>query len=123
MAHADAVYLRHIADAISRMQEYLHGVEEEEFYRAYLIQDGVIRQLEIIGEAAKNISAAIRQQYAQVPWKDMAGMRDKLIHHYFGVDMEQVLLTAKNDIPLLHAEIEKILVEVSAAQADQPGCP
>lgn len=87
MAHADAVYLRHIADAISRMQEYLHGVKEEEFYHAYLIQDGVIRQLEIIGEAAKNISAAIRQQNAQVPWKDMAGMRDKLIHHYFGVDM------------------------------------
>ena len=109
MAHADVVYLRHILDAIVRIEEYIQGISEEEFYRNYLIQDGVIRQLEIIGEATKQISQNTRKDHNQIPWKDMAGMRDKLIHGYFGVDVEQVWLTAKSDIPFLQTEIEIVL--------------
>jgi len=109
MVHADVVYLRHILDAILRIKEYLQGINEEEFNSNYLVQDGVIRQLEIIGEAAKRISQKTRNDNGHVPWKDMAGMRDKLIHDYFGLDVEQVWLTAKSDIPFLQTEIEKVL--------------
>jgi uncharacterized protein with HEPN domain len=96
-------------DAISRIGEYLQGINEEEFVRNYLIQDGVIRQLEIIGEATKQISQGTREKNNNIPWKDMAGMRDKLIHDYFGVDVEQVWLTASNDIPTLKIEIEDVV--------------
>jgi uncharacterized protein with HEPN domain len=109
MVHVDIVYLRHILDAISRIGEYLQGINEEEFVRNYLVQDGVIRQLEIIGEATKQISQGTREKHSNIPWKDMAGMRDKLIHDYFGVDVEQVWLTASNDIPTLKIEIEEVV--------------
>lgn len=117
MAHDDTVYLRHIRDAISRIGEYLCGVGEKEFYRTHLVQDGVIRQLEIIDEATKKVSVETRRKYVQVPWKDMAGMRDKLIHEYFGVDLELVLLTAANDIPALHEEIEHIIRLLSSKES------
>jgi uncharacterized protein with HEPN domain len=113
MAHADLVYVRHILDAISRIAEYLQGIEEAVFYQTPLVQDGVIRQLEIIGEATKQISSETRTEYAHIPWKDMAGMRDKLIHDYFGVDLEQVWITAQNDIPILQVEIKAILRSLS----------
>ena len=109
MVHTDVVYLKHILDAILRIEEYLRGIEEEEFYQNNLVQDGVIRQLEIIGEGTKRISQKIREDHNHIPWKDIAGMRDKLIHDYFGVDVEQVWLTAKDDIPTLQIEIEKVL--------------
>jgi len=109
MAHDDAVYLRHILDAIKRILEYLYNVDETDFQRNYLLQDGVIRQLEIIGEAAKQISQQTRNQHSQIPWKDMTGMRDKLIHDYFGLDLDQVWLTAQTDVPLLQEQIQQIL--------------
>jgi len=113
MAHVDIVYIRHILDALERIAEYIQGVEETEFYRNNLLQDGVIRQLEIIGEATKQISQDTRAENEHIPWKDIAGMRDKLIHEYFGVDVEQVWLTAKQDAPVLRFEIAKILETLS----------
>ena len=109
MANADVVYLKHIIDAILRINEYLQEINEEEFNRNYLVQDGVIRQLQIIGEAVKQISPKTRKNNSNVPWKDMAGMRDKLIHDYFGIDIGQVWITAKNDIPFLQKQIEIVL--------------
>jgi len=109
MVPADTVYIRHILDAILRIGIYLDGIDEDEFMRNHLVQDGVIRQLEIIGEAAKQISQKTRRDHDHIPWKDIAGMRDKLIHAYFGVDVGQVWLTAKNDIPVLQKDIAEIL--------------
>jgi len=109
MKRDDTVYLQHILDAIARIEEYLQDINEESFHRRYLVQDGVVRQLEVIGEAIKHLSGELRDEYAHVPWRDFAGMRDKLIHHYFGVDMGTVWLTTKQDIPFLKAEVMRIL--------------
>ena len=109
MSRDEAVYLKHILDAISRIEEYVQGVEEPDFKQKYLVQDGVIRQLEIIGEAVKRISNEIRLRYQHIPWQDIAGTRDKLIHQYFGVDIEKVWVMVKEDIPVLKHEVSEIL--------------
>ena len=95
-------------DAIRRIEEYTQGIEEEEFYRNYLVQDGVIRQLEIIGEATKKISKETRDKHTHIPWNDIAGMRDKLIHGYFDINFDVVWETVTEDLPLLIAQLEKI---------------
>jgi uncharacterized protein with HEPN domain len=107
--HDDSVYLRHILDAAQQIQVYLRGVDEAEFNQTPLLQDGVIRQLEIIGEATRHLSNTLRSQYAEIPWRDIAGMRDKLIHDYLGVDLSTVWLTATQDIPELEPKIRSIL--------------
>jgi uncharacterized protein with HEPN domain len=107
--HDDIVYLRHIFDATVQIQDYLHDVDEKQFKQTGLLQDGIIRQLEIIGEATRHVSKSLRTQYPKVPWQDIAGMRDKLIHGYFGVDLTTVWLTATQDIPTLQKNIKLIL--------------
>jgi uncharacterized protein with HEPN domain len=105
----DTVYLRHMLDAIARIQSYLGDIDRAAFDNNLLLQDGVIRQLEIIGEAAKRVSARLRQQHPDLPWRSMAGMRDKLIHEYFGVDLDAVWKTVQGDLPSLQSRILAIL--------------
>jgi len=109
MQRDDTVYLQHIRDAITRMEDYTRDIDEAAFKKQTLIQDGVIRQIEIIGEAVKRLSPSFRTSHDHIPWRDIARMRDKLIHDYFGVDVEKVWLTAKEDIPLLKAEVDRFL--------------
>ena len=105
----DSIYLLHILDAINQIEEYLTNCSAEQFLQTRLLQDGVIRQLEIIGEATKQLSLPTRQSTPNVPWKHIAGMRDKLIHQYFGVDLEAVWLTAKEDLTLVKSEVSRML--------------
>lgn len=111
MPRDNLVYLRHILDAISKVSTYLEGIDRRAFSEKSLIQDGVIRQLEIIGEAVRRLSRDLRDRYPNIPWQDIAGMRDKLIHDYFGVDLETVWLTVLEDLPALKAQVAQILAE------------
>ena len=104
-----SAFLNHILDAIKKIEKYLQGIDEEAFTKNDLVQDGVIRQIEIIGEAVKRLSDDIKSQAPLLPWQDIAGMRDKLIHDYFGVDIDTVWLTVEKDIPVLKKEVERII--------------
>src|SRR3989304_1339174 len=99
--HNDLVYLGHVMDAIDKIEEYTAGIDETKFKSNSLIQDGVIRQIEIVGEALRNVSREFREKYSYLPWEDAIGMRDKLIHDYMGGDLEKVWETATLDIPRL----------------------
>jgi uncharacterized protein with HEPN domain len=105
------VYLRHIIDSIERLNGYLEGVDQEGFLGNDLLQAGVIREMEIIGEAAKQVDEDFRNAHAEIPWKKMAGMRDKLIHDYLGVDIAAVWDTVEKDLPDLKRRLNVIVVK------------
>ena len=104
----DLVYLRHIVDAIKDIEAYTAGGREE-FFATKIIQDAVIRNLEIIGEAVKNLTPAFRSEHPDFPWKQIAGLRDVLIHHYFGVDLDSVWLVVESRLPHLLQRLEPLL--------------
>jgi uncharacterized protein with HEPN domain len=108
----DAVYLHHILDAINRIEQYLAGVSYDRFLQDPLLQDGVVHQLEIIGEAARNISSTLRNDHLELPWSKMIGIRNILIHAYFRVDHFIVWDTAQSDLPRLKQQVKKILEEM-----------
>jgi uncharacterized protein with HEPN domain len=85
---------------------------KEGFFKNIEKQYAVLRGLEIIGEATKNLSKELRAKHHEVPWKDITGMRDKLIHEYFGVNLELVWVTIKNELPEFKKQILKMLKEV-----------
>lgn len=103
------IFLKHILESIDAIEEYLEQVDEEEFYTSRQKQDLIIRRLEIIGEAAKNIPEDFRKQHNAIPWKKMAGMRDVIIHQYFGINYKIVWDTVVNTLPLLKKEIAQLL--------------
>ena len=105
----DSIYLEHIGNNLNRLISYSSGISREAFLENTQLQDACIRQIEIMGEATKRISDSFKEKHPEVPWKDMAGMRDKLIHDYIDVDLNIVYQTVAIDIPLLLPVIEKIL--------------
>jgi len=107
------VYVQDMIESIEIIGEYTQSLTEEEFYRNRQVQDAVLRRLEIIDEAVKNIDEDFRNRYAEIPWKKIAGLRDVLIHEYFGVNMKRVWLVIKVDLPALKSEISKIWKDIS----------
>jgi len=102
----DRLYIKHILDAILAIDQFTMNVEFEGFLENKLLQDGVVRELEIIGEASKKLSSDFKDSHKELPWQDITGMRDKLIHEYFGVDLIVVWETVKQDLPNLKQKLE-----------------
>jgi len=111
----DRDFLSDIQEAIRRIAEYTAGMTYQAFVEDTKTQDAVIRNLEIIGEATKNLSKGLRDRYPDVPWKGMAGVRDRLIHHYFGVNLDIVWQIVKDELPKVASHLESILREESDA--------
>ena len=109
MIKSDLAYVDHILDCIRKINEYSKGLSLKEFKKNELVQDAIIRNIEIIGEASKKITPETKQTYYNVPWKEIAGMRDKLIHAYFGVNLPLVWETVKKDLPQLKKQAQKLL--------------
>lgn len=109
----DRVYLAHVRDAIDRILDYT-AVGKGEFLDDTKTQDAVVRNLEILGEAAKNVSAELRQTHETVPWRRLAGMRDKLIHEYFGVNLDIVWQVVERELPMLKQQVEQILKQLES---------
>lgn len=105
---ADRLYLAHIRDALARIADYTASGKHA-FLTDSRTQDAVIRNLEVVGEAAKHVSESTRVNAPTIPWRVVAGMRDKLIHHYFGVDLEIVWAVVVNDLPPMRREIQRLL--------------
>ena len=109
MKRDDTVYLLHILDAIGLIEEYTRGMSENEFFSNSMAHDAVIRQLEIIGEAARNVSDEFQAKHHALPWMKMIGIRNKIIHEYFNVNYAIVWDTIKDDLPSLKKSIKKLI--------------
>lgn len=105
----DANYLADIQEAIERINEYTAGLSYEEFQTDRKTQDAVVRNLEIIGEATKNLTADLRKAHPEIPWKSLAGVRDKVIHHYFGLNEDIIWKIACYELKDLLPEFKHIV--------------
>ena len=103
------VFLAHILESIQLVQEYSKGTTQAMFYKNRSLQDAIIRRLEIIGEAVKNLPPAFKEKYPDIPWKKIAGMRDILIHEYFSVDLTLTWQVVKHELPLIKKQLSEIL--------------
>jgi uncharacterized protein with HEPN domain len=110
----DAVFVEDILVATGKAQEFISGMTFEEFEADEKTVWAVIRAFEVIGEAAKRISPSIKERYSDLPWKLMAGMRDKLIHDYFGIDVEVLWKAVNQNLPRIEPQLRLLLSEIQS---------
>jgi uncharacterized protein with HEPN domain len=106
------VYLKDILEAIESIEKFVEDIDFEKFKLDDKTSSAVIRKFEIIGEATRNIPKSIKQRYPDIPWKEMVGFRDKLIHFYFGIKYEIIWDTIKSKLPELKQKLNKIMEEI-----------
>jgi len=106
------IYLEDVIEAVDSIEEYTRELTYEAFVKDKKTVDAVVRNFEVIGEATKHIPEKVRMEYPSVPWRDMAGIRDKLIHGYFGVNLDVVWKTIKERLPKVRPLLEEVLVEM-----------
>jgi len=107
-----SVFLGHILESIDLIESYSEGVDEIEFMRSPPLQDKLVRRIEIIGEAVKNLPEDLKREHPEVPWRDIAGLRDIIVHQYFGLDPELIWDVVKRDIPELKPKLKRIQEEL-----------
>lgn len=107
------LYVKDIIDCIEKIEEFIGNMSFDDFKEDDKTNNAVVRKLEIIGEAVKNIPKSISKKYEEIPWKDMARMRDKIIHFYFGVDYEIVWKVIKERLPEIKPLMEQVLKDLS----------
>lgn len=103
------IFLKHILESVEIIEEHTKGITKEKFSKNVTVQDAVIRRIEIIGEAVKNLPPDFKKRRSEVEWREITGMRDKLIHEYFGVNLNVVWRTINKDIPQLKKQISELL--------------
>lgn len=106
------LFIRHIYDAIDKIEKRVKEISKEEFLRDDVIQDAIVRQFEILGEAINNLSDEIEEKYSQIEWSKAVGLRNALIHGYFDVDFNIVWDTIKNDLPSFKIQINEIIKDL-----------
>lgn len=114
-ARDESVFLEDIIECIDKIEEYVGELTEREFEDNTEKQDAVIRRIEIMGEAVKNLSKETREKYSEVPWREIAGMRDIVIHQYFGVTIGLVWRVATSDLPSLKEQIREIIADIKSS--------
>lgn len=105
-----SIYLKDVLESIQSIEEYVADLDEQQFQSDKKTQDSVMRRLAIIGEAVRNVPVDFRNQHPDIPWRDIAGMRDVLIHEYFGVSLDRIWETVVEDLPRLKEQLQ-VLIE------------
>lgn len=102
------VFIEHILECIELVEKYVTGHTKKAFKTSVQLQDSVVRRIEIIGEAVKNLPIGLKRKYPDIPWKQIAGMRDILVHEYFGIDLDLTWRVATKELPRLKKLVQKV---------------
>jgi uncharacterized protein with HEPN domain len=113
----DRLFLEHMLEAVERIREFVDRISVEDFSKDWVLQDALVRRLEILGEAAGRVSREFADAHAEIPWRAITGLRHKLIHDYFEVDLSVVWETATHNVP----ELEPLLREILNEFGEAPG--
>jgi uncharacterized protein with HEPN domain len=113
MTPPDALFIRHMLEAVERVMEVTHKTTKDQFEREWVIQDALIRELEVLGEAAGRVSRELTSSHTEIPWREITGLRHKLIHDYFVVALDVVWDTATVDVPEVHLLLVALLEQVT----------
>ncbi len=111
MSKDPTVLIEHMLDSIRLIRTYIGQLPKEDFLSTTEVQDAVIRRIEIVGEAAKGLPTEFKARYSEIPWRQIAGMRDVLVHEYLGVDLDLLWKTVKEDLPKLEESLSKVIRE------------
>ena len=111
MKSRDLTYLGDVLDAIKQIEDYLQGISKDSFLQNHMMQDAVMHQIGIIGEASNSVSDEFQEQYPELPWTQMRAIRNKIVHDYREINLDVIWDTARNNLPALEKQIRKVLGE------------